>query len=512
MTIVNAAAATEAVFITLGSNQFSFAGRDPAGPNSGTTSYSWLTTGGDDIHVTGSGINTAASPATQGVATTINVDLSNTNVNDVVISGITRPNAFGPVINNARMSVITSGATNFFNEVLALDDTMTGSAFNDSFKAGGGADTLNMGGGADTAWGGDGDDELNGSTGDDSLYGEAGADELNGGSNNDLLNGGTGADDMDGGTGNDVYVVDNAGDSASESPFVIFGGGIDRVDSSVNHTLSANMENLTLTGAAPINGTGNARANVINGNGANNTLMGLGANDTLNAGGGNDFLDGGTGADVMNGSTGNDNYVVDNPGDVVIDSAGTDTVRSSISYALGATIENLTLTGAAPINGTGNGLGNVIVGNGANNILLGLGGVDTIRGGGGADTISGDAAADVFDYDFVTDSGPGAAARDVITGFDGAGVAGGDVINLATIDANQLAAAPGNQTFAFLGWIQAPNPPATAPGSVWLRNEAGGETVVYANVDADNAPEMAIRIADGAGVTAGMYIPTDFVL
>jgi Ca2+-binding RTX toxin-like protein len=510
MTIVNASAATEAVFMTLVSDQVTFAGRDPGGFNSGTTSYSWLTTGGDDVQVTGTGIDTAGSPPASGLASLIEIDLSNNDFSDpdVVISSITRPNAFGAPFTTARMSVITASAQDFFNEILALDDTMTGSAFGDTFKAGGGADTLNMGSGNDTAYGGDGDDTINGDAGDDRLFGEAGDDELNGGSGADTLNGGTGADDMDGGTGNDVYVVDNAGDTASEA-FVLFGGGVDRVDASVSHTLSANIENLTLTGAAATSGTGNALANVINGNGASNTLRGLAGNDTISGGGGNDFIDGGTGADAMDGGAGNDVFVVDNVGDTVVDAAGIDTVRSSITWGLGATIENLTLTGAAAINGTGNGLANTIIGNAAANILLGLGGNDVIRGGGGADTISGDAGADVFDYDFVTDSGPAAAARDVIMGFDAPGGAVVDVINLATIDANVGVA--GNQAFAFLGWIQAPNPPATPAGSIWLRNEAG-ETVVYANVDANAAPEMAIRIADGPGVTAAMYDAFDFVL
>lgn len=230
MTIVNASAATEAVNITLASNQFSFAGRDPGGNNLGTTDYSWLTTGGDDIQIYGSGIDTAGSPPTSGTADRIEVDLSNDDFldPDVVITGITRPNAFGAPFSTARVPVITSGAQNFFNEVLALDDVMTGSAFDDTFKAGGGADTLNMGAGDDNAYGGDGEDLLNGSSGDDELYGEAGDDELNGGSGADRLSGGTGADDMDGGTGSDVYIVDNAGDSAGESSNIFLGGGVDR--------------------------------------------------------------------------------------------------------------------------------------------------------------------------------------------------------------------------------------------------------------------------------------------
>jgi Ca2+-binding RTX toxin-like protein len=64
---------------------------------------------------------------------------------------------------------------------------------------------------------------------------------------------------MAGGTGNDTYIVDSSGDSVTEAA----NAGTDTVVSSVNYTLGANLENLTLTGSANINGTGNSFDNTL---------------------------------------------------------------------------------------------------------------------------------------------------------------------------------------------------------------------------------------------------------
>ena len=230
-----------------------------------------------------------------------------------------------------------------------------------------------------------GNDTLIGGRGDDTLSGGAGSDQLDGLAGDDTLNGGTGADIMIGRTGNDIYIVDNARDVMPE----LAGEGTDTAKSSITYTLSANVENLTLTGTAAINGTGNVLDNVVLGNSSANTLTGGAGNDTLN---------GGAGADTLVGGTGNDTYVVDNTSDVVTEltNEGTDTVQSSVTYTLAANVENLTLTGATVINSTGNTLDNVLTGNNAANTLTGGGGNDTLNGGNGNDTMIGGTGDDTY--------------------------------------------------------------------------------------------------------------------
>ncbi|APG85660.1 alkaline phosphatase [Sinorhizobium americanum CCGM7] len=146
----------------------------------------------------------------------------------------------------------------------------------------------------------------------------------------------------------------------------------------------------TLTGGFTIansvvieNAKGGAAADILIGNAAGNVL------------------DGGRGADQLQGLTGNDTYIVDNSGDRVSEaaSAGTDLVKSSVSFTLGANVENLLLAGTLGINGTGNGLANRLTGNAAANILSGGAGNDTLDGGQGADNLVGGSGSDAYIVD-----------------------------------------------------------------------------------------------------------------
>ncbi|HEY0026620.1 MAG TPA: M10 family metallopeptidase C-terminal domain-containing protein, partial [Allosphingosinicella sp.] len=193
--------------------------------------------------------------------------------------------------------------------------------------------------------------------------GNALANEIVGNAGANRLDGGAGADRMVGGGGDDSYLVDNSADVIVEEA----GGGADSVVASASFVLGAHVETLQLSGAADLNGTGNASANLIVGTAGNN------------------ILDGGAGADRLYGGAGNDTLVVDDLGDVVFGEDGTDTVMASVGYVLGDGVENLTLTGTAAIDATGNALANFLVGNAGNNRLDGGAGADTMWGGAGDD-------------------------------------------------------------------------------------------------------------------------------
>ncbi len=227
-------------------------------------------------------------------------------------------------------------------------------------------------------------ESLSGGGGNDQLSGLAGNDTLTGGDDNDTLDGGAGADKLIGGLGNDIYVVDNAADAITEAA----GAGTDAVQSAINYVLGAELENLVLTGAAALTGTGNAASNSLAGNSGNNTL------------------DGKAGADTMTGGAGNDTYLVDGLTDQVVEGTGggTDEIRSTVALTTQtAFVENYTFLGTTAVNFIGNSSANRITGTGAADTLNGNGGNDTLIGGAGADSLTGGAGNDTYVIDSTAD-------------------------------------------------------------------------------------------------------------
>lgn len=226
------------------------------------------------------------------------------------------------------------------------------------------------------------------------LTGNALANVINGLDGDDTLDGGLGSDAMRGGKGDDTYRVDSPGDIASETA----NEGIDTVVASVNFTVRTSVEKLVLTGAASI-GAGNELDNTLTGNALANRFLGLAGNDTI---------DGGVGIDDMRGGVGDDTYIVDNTGDVIVETVnqGIDSVFSSVNHVLRGNVENLTLTGAA-VNGIGNALDNAILGTAGNNSLAGKDGFDQITTGTGSDFVYFDTTPDGgTNADFISDFDP----------------------------------------------------------------------------------------------------------
>ena len=338
---------------------------------------------GDDIYyVDAAGDKTTESSGagTDTVRSSMSWTLGN-NLENLELLGGADINATG----NSLANVLRGNAGNNVLSGGSGADTLIGGAGNDSYVVDNTGDVVTelLGEGIDSVTSsvsytlsehvenltlsGSGNVNATGNGLDNVLTGNAGA---------NVLSGGAGADTMTGGAGNDTYVVDAVGDLTLE----LAGGGTDLVQSSISWILADNIEKLTLTGAGAINGTGNALNNTLTGNAADNVL------------------DGGAGNDTMVGGAGNDTYVVDNTADVITESSssGTDTVLSSVSFTLASNVENLTLTGSANLNGTGNSLANVLRGNAGNNTLSGGTGADTLIGGAGDDIYVVDSTGDVI--------------------------------------------------------------------------------------------------------------------
>ena len=307
-------------------------------------------------------------------------------------------------------------------------ENLYGSNFGDVLRGNSGDNTIWGGNGNDTLWGVDGDDILIGGIGADALLGGGGVDRaqyndatagltadlqnaaantgiaagdvyvsienlygsnfgdvLRGNLDSNAIWGGDGNDTLEGVGGDDILIGGIGADA------LLGGDGVDRAQyNDATAGLTADLQNAAANTGIAAGDTyssienlygsnfgdvlrGNSGANAIWGADGVDTIYGREGDDTLFGGAGNDILDGGAGADLMQGGADNDSYVVENAGDQMAEAlnGGTDTVFSTVSFTLGANVENLTLTGIANLNAGGNFLNNVLTGNAGANVLDG---------------------------------------------------------------------------------------------------------------------------------------------
>jgi Ca2+-binding RTX toxin-like protein len=294
----------------------------------------------------------------------------------------------------------------------------------------------------------------------ETINGTANVDRIFGLGGNDIINGLDGADIIDAGGGDDTV---NGGNSLS------FGQ---------DDTIRGGDGNDTLNGGSGrdviIGGIGD---DIVNGgDGDDITLNGNEGNDTIFGGAGNDgSMNGGDGNDLMRGGDGNDTMWGDTGDDVIYGEAGDD--------SLDGLADNDVLFGGAGAD--------QVYGNSGNDSLNGGAGNDNLFGEGGADTLNGGSGIDTFNF-FMSAFDPNSTltSLDTITDFAGAGIAGGDLIQLSQGGALVL-----RGQFAI-------NPVA---GSL-LGGAGNGVTEIYSTVNAG----VTRLIADSND--NGVLDTTDFVL
>ncbi|MEO7397123.1 MAG: calcium-binding protein, partial [Ilumatobacteraceae bacterium] len=235
-----------------------------------------------------------------------------------------------------------------------------------------------------------------------------------------------------GGAGDDVYVARRLNDNirSDQDPASLGniriveqpGQGIDTYRSGYwSAQLPDNVENLVLTTPNPVNDIYysqfyvNDYTHKVIGNALDNTLdtteyarQWSGYSYSVLTGAREFRLDGGAGADTMIGGDGDDTYVIDNPGDVVVETGvsrfgdrSNDTVETPFETSLAQfpNIENITLVGSAAVNATGDAAANRLDGSrnsavnrltggaGDDTYVVGIGDIAVERPGEGIDTV-----------------------------------------------------------------------------------------------------------------------------
>jgi Ca2+-binding RTX toxin-like protein len=235
------------------------------------------------------------------------------------------------------------------------------------------------------------------------------------------------------------------------------------------------------------------------------TVYDFDGKDSYKLGGGNDYFygylqGGGDLTDVVNGGKGIDTYdasqsyafgvfinldTVDHFGFAAMTA---DDIEQDVASAR-ETIRNFE-------NANGSDGSDVILGSGAANQLFGGSDIDSLTGFGGRDYLTGGTERDFFIFTSLKDSGPTKASRDTITDFEGAGVAGGDVIDLNTLNTKL------GDIINFLGTNVNFGGNAGDLRAVWV----GNDTILQLDKDGDKDADFSIALGGHHALTSGDFI------
>ena len=173
----------------------------------------------------------------------------------------------------------------------------------------------------------------------------------------------------------------------------------DTLQSSTMTTLAAGVENLTLTGTALADGTGNAGPNILIGNTNNNILNGLAGNDTYSFTA-NTLIGSDRIVEAVGGGTDGISFSATTSAiRVNLGTTATQSINANLKLTLSAgnVIENVT-GGTSNDTITGNALNNSLSGGSGNDRLSGLAGNDVLAGGFGDDILNGGLGNDQFRF------------------------------------------------------------------------------------------------------------------
>ena len=244
----------------------------------------------------------------------------------------------------------------------------------------------------------------------------------------------------------------------------------------------------------------------------NGTVVGVidldGGDDHFTGGAKSETVIDGAGADTYKLGGGNDRFIAVNTGsatgaDAVSAGKGIDTYDASSSVGFFINLDAVAHllaahsvlgdTGSDTVTGFENVIGgssdDLMFGSSGANSLSGGGGADNLFGLGGRDILTGGANGDTFHFTSLSDSGPKASQRDVITDFTQGSPGVGDVIDISAIDAKTGASNPGDDDFTFIG-VQN----FTGAKGQLRESFSNGNTIVSGDVNGDGHADFSIAL------------------